>query len=110
MSWLKTILWVLMTGGIKSQLLRLPEHQPFRVVRAGGRLLVEPIPTQMDPDHPVKYERGQRVVVQPHAGFHRGARGEVQYHASDGRVWIRRDGSSSDVWYMPHELAAEEQV
>ncbi len=32
MSWLKTILWVLMTGGIKSQLLRLPEHQPFRVV------------------------------------------------------------------------------
>ena len=108
MSWLKTILWVLLTGGIKSKLLRLPEHRPFRVVRAGGRLLVEPIPTQMDPDNPVKYERGQRVVVQPHAGFHRGARGEVQYHAPDGRVWIRRDGASFDVWYMPHELAAEE--
>lgn len=108
MSWLKTILCGLLTGGIKSKLLRLPEHQPFRVVRAGGRLLVEPIPTQMDPDNPVKYERGQRVVVQPHAGFHRGVRGEVQYHAPDGRVWIRRDGASSDVWYMPHELVAEE--
>lgn len=104
---LKTILWIILTGGLRSKLLTLPEHQPFRVVRAGGRLLVEPIPTQMDPDNPVHFERGASIVVQPHAGFHKGAKGEVQYHAPDGRVWVRRDGASSDVWYLPHELRPE---
>lgn len=104
MSWLKTILWVLLTGGVKSKLLRLPEHQPFRVVRAGGRLLVEPIPTQMDPDEPVHFEPGQRVEVRPHAGFSCSSRGEVRYHAPDGKVWVRRDGASSDVYFYPHEL------
>lgn len=106
MSWLRTALWVLLTGGLNSRLLRLPEHQPFRVVRAGGRLLIEPIPTQLV-DPPVWYEVGQRVTVMQHAGFHRGAHGEVRYHAPDGRVWVRRDGASSDVFYYPHELEAE---
>lgn len=104
---IKTILWIILTGGLRSKLLTLPEHQPFRVVRAGGRLLVEPIPTQMDPDRPVQFKPEDRVVVMPHAGFHRGAHGAVQYHAPDGRVWVRRDGASSDVFYYPHELEFE---
>lgn len=104
MSWLKTILWVLLTGGVKSKLLRLPEHQPFRVVRCNGRLLVEPIPDQMDPYEPVHFEPGQRVEVRPHAGFSRGSRGEVRYHAPDGKVWVRRDGALSDVYFYTHEL------
>lgn len=104
MSWLKTLVWILLTGGLKSRLLSIPEHQPFRVVKAGGRLLVEPIPTQMDPEQPVHFDVGQRVIVAPHAGFHRGARGAVEFHAPDGRVWVMRDGASSCVFYYPHEL------
>lgn len=104
MSWLKTILWYLLTGGIRSKLLSIPEHQPFRVVKAGGRLLVEPIPTQMDPGDPVHFDVGQRIIVAPHAGFHRGARGVVEFHAPDGRVWVLRDGAGSCVFYYPHEL------
>lgn len=107
MSWLKTILWYLLTGGLKSKLLSIPEHQPFRVVKAGGRLLVEPIPTQMDPSDPVHFETGQRIIVAPHAGFHRGARGVVEFHAPDGRVWVLRDGAGSCVFYYPHELIAD---
>lgn len=102
--WIKTVGWALMTGGLCSPLLRLPDSRPFRVVRCNGRLLVEPIPDQMDPDEPVHFEPGQRVEVRPHAGFSRGSRGEVRYHAPDGKVWVRRDGASSDVYFYPHEL------
>ena len=59
---------------------------------------------------PAQQARGEPGGESDACYRHRGARGEVQYHAPDGRVWIRRDGASSDVWYMPHELAAEEQV
>lgn len=104
MSWLKTVLWYILTGGFGSKLLTIPESQPFRVVKAGGRLLVEPIPTQMDPDEPEYFGVGQRIIVAPHAGFHKGARGAVEFHASDGRVWVKRDGASSCVFYYPHEL------
>lgn len=104
MSWLKTALWYLLTGGFGSKLWSIPEHQPYRVLKAGGRLLVEPIPTQMDPDQPEFFDVGQRVIVAPHAGFHRGARGVVEFHAPDQRVWVLRDGAGSVVWYLPHEL------
>lgn len=104
--WLRTLTWLLCTGGLWSPLRKLPENQPFRVVRCGMQLLVEPIPVQHQ-DPPVKFEPGQRVVVLPHAGFHRGAHGEVSYHAPDAKVWVRRDNSGADAYYLPHELRPE---
>jgi hypothetical protein len=102
----RTVAWILCTGGLWSPLRSLPESQPFRVVRTGRQLSVEPIPTYHT-EVPYWYQVGQRVVVLPHAGFHRGAHGVVAYHAGDAKVWVRRDGAGSDAYYLPHEIRLE---
>lgn len=47
---------------------------------------------------------GDRVKVKRNAGFHKGATGEIKYIEPTGNIWVRRDGSSSDVWYKLDEL------
>ncbi|MCK9468855.1 MAG: hypothetical protein M0Q49_05510 [Porticoccaceae bacterium] len=108
MDWLRTVSWLLLTGGLSSPLRAIKEGVPYRVVKAGGRLIIEEIPTQYDVDAVRWFKSGDRVVVLPHAGFHRNACGSVSYHAPDGRVWVRRDGASSDVFFYPHELDWEQ--
>lgn len=52
----------------------------------------------------VKFEVGDKVRVKRTAGFHKGATGVIKYIQPDDVVWIRRAGSSSDVWYAMNEL------
>lgn len=114
MSWLKTILWVLMTGGMKSPLRVLQEGEHYVVVRRGGRLHVErPADPVKEPEAtPMRFDRGRRVVALDTAGFHRGARGSVSFQepGPGGRVWVLRDGAGSEVFYYPHELAADTEA
>jgi len=45
---------------------------------------------------------GGRVKVV--LGFNVGARGTVSYIEPTGRLWVRRDGASTDVFYTPNEV------
>lgn len=56
---------------------------------------------------PPKFEVGDRVKGSPTCGFHAGFRGEVKYIEPNGRLWVRRDGASSDVYYHNHEVEYE---
>jgi hypothetical protein len=38
------------------------------------------------------------------SGFNVGAKGTIMYIEPTGRLWVRRDGASSDVFYMPQEV------
>jgi hypothetical protein len=51
---------------------------------------------------------GSRIEVI--SGFHVGARGTVNYIEPSGRMWVRRDGASSDVFYNPEEVIGVEDV
>lgn len=102
--WIRTIMWLLLTGGLSSPLRAIRENVPYRMVKVGGRLLVEEVPSQPDVDTVRRFERGDPVRVLPHSGFNCGATGIVSYHAPDGHVWVRRDGATSDVFFYPHEL------
>jgi hypothetical protein len=53
------------------------------------------------------FQRGDRVVVNEQAGFHKGARGVIDYITPDGRIWIIRDGSSSPLYWHAFELEFE---
>jgi transcription antitermination factor NusG len=53
-----------------------------------------------DPDR--SFRVGGRVKVI--AGFNVGAKGTVNYIEPTGKLWVRRDGASSDVFYMPEEV------
>jgi hypothetical protein len=53
-----------------------------------------------DPDR--SFRVGGRVKVI--AGFNVGAKGTVNYIEPSGKLWVRRDGASSDVFYMPEEV------
>lgn len=112
MSWLRTALLLLLTGGVRSPLLSLREGELYHVVRRGGRLhLDRPAQPTIAPSSGRRFERGQRVVALDHAGFHRGARGAVMFQEPAGgpacKVWVLRDGASSEVFYYDHELAAD---
>ena len=53
----------------------------------------------------IKFHRGDRVLVNQTAGFNKGATAEVKYvEPNETRVWVRRDGSSFDVFYQSSEL------
>lgn len=56
------------------------------------------------PSIKLKFKQGDRIQVKQTAGFHRGALGVVQYVAPDGKIWVRRDNASSDVFYFADEL------
>lgn len=101
---LRTLMWCLLTGGL--HLLRLPEHQPFRVVRVGRQLDVEPIPSQRT-DPATWFAPQDRVHVLSHAGFYSGSMATVEYHAPDGKVWARVDGTAAPAFFHPHELELE---
>ena len=45
---------------------------------------------------------GDRIKVLK--GFNVGARGEVKYIEPSGKMWVRRDHSNSDVFYLPDEV------
>ena len=53
-------------------------------------------------DPSVTIRVGSRVKIV--AGFNVGAKGTVNYIEPTGRLWVRRDGASSDVFYMPEEV------
>jgi len=57
-----------------------------------------------------KFVAGTRVLVKHTAGFHKGARGIVQYSAPDGNIWVLRYGASEAVWYKADELKFDEEV
>lgn len=48
---------------------------------------------------------GDRIKVV--AGFNIGAKGVIQYIEPSGKLWVRRDGASSDVFYMRDEVVRE---
>lgn len=45
---------------------------------------------------------GDRIKVLK--GFNVGAQGEVKYIEPSGKMWVRRDHSNSDVFYLPDEV------
>ena len=50
---------------------------------------------------------GSRVKVV--SGFNVGAKGTVSYIEPTGRMWVMRDGASTDVFYTPDEVVRIEQ-
>ena len=50
---------------------------------------------------------GSRIKVI--SGFNVGAKGTVSYIEPTGKLWVRRDGASSDVFYHPEELIGVEE-
>lgn len=60
------------------------------------------------PPPPKVWHRGDRVKGSKTCGFHASMTGVVTYVEENisGRIWVRRDGASSDVYYMSHELEA----
>lgn len=66
---------------------RIREH--FGVTEAGG----------------IKVGSRVRVI----AGFGVGAKGVVNYIEPSGKLWVRRDGASSDVYYHLEELVGVEE-
>ena len=53
------------------------------------------------------FKVGSRVRVV--AGFNVGATGTVNYIEPSGKLWVRRDQASSDVFYHPEELVLIEE-
>ena len=49
---------------------------------------------------------GSRIKVL--SGFNVGAKGTVNYIEPTGRLWVRRDGASSDVFYLPEEVGLDQ--
>ena len=54
------------------------------------------------------FSKGNRIVVRDTAGFHRGARGVIEFVEQNGRCHVLRDGASATVFYDPSELKLEE--
>lgn len=55
-----------------------------------------------------KWLVGDRVKGNNQCGFNASMHGTVQYvEEASGKVWVRRDGSSRDVFYYAYELDAE---
>ena len=50
---------------------------------------------------------GSRVKVV--SGFNVGAKGTVSYIEPTGRMWVMRNGASTDVFYMPDEVMEIEE-
>ena len=50
---------------------------------------------------------GSRIKVV--SKFNVGARGTVTYIEPTGKLWVRRDGTSSDVSYYPTEVLGDDQ-
>jgi hypothetical protein len=50
---------------------------------------------------------GSRIKVI--SGFNVGAKGTVSYIEPTGRMWVMRDGASSDVFYHPEEVIGVEE-
>ena len=50
---------------------------------------------------------GSRVKVV--SGFNVGAKGTVSYIEPTGRMWVMRDGASTDVFYTPDEVVRIEE-
>ncbi len=57
-----------------------------------------------DKEEKKTFKRGDRVQANEQAGFHKGAKGTVQYVEPSGKIWVLKDGASSDVFYYPDEL------
>lgn len=115
MSWLRTILLLLLTGGVRSPLRVLREGELYHVVRRGGKLHLDRPEQAVEPEHKGRrFRPGQRVVALDHAGFHRGVRGVVVFQEPQGsrvtRVWVLRDGASSEVFYYDYELAPDDEA
>lgn len=54
---------------------------------------------------PQEFKIGDRVKGSEYCAFDRGMKGTVQYvETASGRIWVRRDRSSSDCFYMAKEL------
>ena len=69
------------------------------MVRREVKLLKNP------PEPPKVWKRGDRVKGSKTCGFNASMTGTVQYvEMANNHVWVLRDGASSDVFYMPHEL------
>ena len=49
---------------------------------------------------------GSRVKVV--SGFNVGAKGTVSYIEPTGRMWVMRDGASTDVFYHPEEVIGDD--
>jgi transcription antitermination factor NusG len=54
----------------------------------------------------VSIKVGSRIKVI--SGFSVGAKGTVNYIDPSGKMWVRRDGASSDVFYHPEEVIGVE--
>lgn len=50
------------------------------------------------------FKRGDRVEVNQHSGFNKGAKGVVEFVEPSGKVWVLRDGAGSEVFFYPEEL------
>lgn len=56
----------------------------------------------------IPFARGDRVVANQTAGFHKGAHGTVEFVEPSGKkVWVLRDHASTPVYYHPDELDFE---
>jgi hypothetical protein len=66
--------------------------------------VVKHAPVPPAPPPPKEWKRGDRVKGSATCGFNASMVGTVQYVEPSGKVWVRRDGSSSDVYYFPNEL------
>lgn len=54
---------------------------------------------------------GVRVNVNQRSGFHKGARGVVQFQEpNEGRIWVLRDGADGPVFYYGYELDYDSQT
>lgn len=53
------------------------------------------------------FEKGDRVVANQKAGFHRGAHGVIEYITPSSEIWVLRDGAGSAVYYHAIELDFE---
>ena len=52
-----------------------------------------------------EFKIGDKVLANQKAGFNRGATGVVKYVEPSGqKIWVLRDGTSSDVFYFHYEL------
>jgi hypothetical protein len=53
------------------------------------------------------FEKGDRVVANQQAGFHKGAHGVIEYITPSGEIWVLRDRAGSPVFYHAPELDFE---
>lgn len=100
---------LLLTGGVRSPLRHMEEGRPYYVVRHGRRLTIERVDSTLKLPAVRRFGRGDRVAATRSAGFHPGAHGVVVFQEPNpvGKVWVLRDGASSEVFYYPHELEDE---